>query len=387
MTLTSVLAAAIFVAVVAAQDDESGAFGGDGDLMYRRRINNTCTTLQMVPGRNTAYEYTAETGDPAFLSYTTCQEKCTELGLSCLGFEFSVRTTTVVPSSPNQGGGDSVGPTEEQEVRCKFWNRLPVDFTALNLADGRIGEASCVVKEFVAFKDSGTCDVGFIPDSSLNSTYETLTDVSAVDCYDECMKRSTDTGFLPTFGVDNTTGKCYGVRYDNTNSECQLWNTSTFSVQDGNGTSAEDTVASGGDDTEDLADEDICYVRSFTVLNDPLKYVKNGCVYLSMHCFTKNHIAISHLLPSLANLSKLVNQERDRSEIRTVRSILRSPHPLSAKHHQRNCTFSILLFPERNRVMDVTASPNRQGIVISGSVCSMLNLSVLVSRLKRSSRR
>mmetsp|Transcript_61763 Transcript_61763/g.151098 ORF Transcript_61763/g.151098 Transcript_61763/m.151098 type:complete len:302 (+) Transcript_61763:480-1385(+) len=291
MIVTSFMAATLVVAV-AAEDDpgtEAGTGGSGvsaGDLMYSRRINNMCTTLQMIPGRNTTYEYTAETGDPSFLSYAYCQEKCTELGVSCLGFEFSLRTTTIVPSSPNQGG-DSVGPTEEQEVRCKFWNRLPVGFTAPNLSDGGYDEASCVVKEFVAFEDPATCNAGFIPTPSSSSTYETLTDVSAVDCYYECLERSTDTESVPIFGVDNTTGLCYGVRYDGTNDECQLWDMSTFSVQDRNETSAVDVVATGGDNDEAFGGEDVCYVRSYTVLNDPSKYVKNDCVAIDVYfCVT-----------------------------------------------------------------------------------------------------
>ena len=254
--------------------DSNGSIGSSS-FMYRRTDGNNqdentiCTTLQMVPG-NEGYnnQDTTETGVAFFLKYEDCERTCTELGTSCLGFEYQVFARQE----------DDVGDEPAfQPVQCRFWNRRPIEFELIGESDGVDDEATasttssqtiessiCTVKDFLQYPGEA-CEVGFISpprdDDSLSSLL--LTDVATFEeCFAECSTRTVNNDQLPIFGyTTNPNGNCYGFRYNSTTSVCRIYDTPLF-----NGVVNEDETAATIEriETVEGGGIDVCFVRTQT---------------------------------------------------------------------------------------------------------------------------
>jgi hypothetical protein len=279
----------------------SHASTSSSSIIYRQYVNQTCKTLQRLPGLaqpsdtvgggggaaiQTEYEY--EIG--ITLTYLQCQDRCTQLGISCLGFQISSMSV----SSQDDDDPDSV-PVGLKTTRCSYWNYLPIEFEHIDVvvadADGTtaaIDTATCVVKQFINF-NSTSCDDGFyvLPFAATTTTstaedgettataaaaaaavtsrqeddqgiVDTYTNLTFDECGHECFNRSTaglGSIFSPrpppaAFGNDSSRidSSCYGFQYINntTGTECQIWMTPIFILS----TNDDDQVDDGDDDQD-----------------------------------------------------------------------------------------------------------------------------------------
>ena len=253
--------------------EDSASEGNDHettiDTLYRKVDGMTCKTLQTFPGSE-QYRYTAEEG--SMLTEEHCQQVCTDLGVSCLGFEVSLKRSVISPwwqqadnaTSSETVANEAFNGMMFNQTRCKFWNRRPIDFEST--ADQDIVLSSCIIKEYLAYNTTA-CQIGFIPSPGSNIKPTLLEDISLQECSKECERR-TDVAY-PVFGgtTNSDSQLCFGYMAQKDKKQCMIYHSPVF-VLEGVTTQIETSPDRESYDALSL-DGNVCVVRSQTVLVNP----------------------------------------------------------------------------------------------------------------------
>ena len=238
------------------------------DALYRKVDGMTCKTLQTFPGSE-QYRYTAEEG--SMLTEEHCQQVCTDLGVSCLGFEVTLKRSVISPlwqegDNASSDANAAFNGTMYNQTRCKFWNRRPVDFESST--DQDIVLSSCIIKEYLAYNTTA-CQIGFKPSPGGSNIEPTLLDnmPSLQECSKECERR--DIAEYPVFGNTNTDSEiCFGyMQMDK--QQCMMYHTPIFVIE---GVTSQTQTQTGTDreSYEALSlDDNVCLVRPQAVLVHP----------------------------------------------------------------------------------------------------------------------
>ena len=220
-----------------------------GNLMYRRYEDRSCQTLQTIPGNNNNNNGGGNVqpqqrqggGTTSFEnSEGDCQQLCTQLGKSCLGYEVST-----VPGSAID------------LVTCTVWDQRPVE-TSEAAAVASTATTVCALKEFLTYSGD-TCNDGFISRTAGTPPVQ-LSDLSLDECNDECSERTgDDINKIPIFDYTAGSGRnCFGYEYNSATRLCKIYDSPLVSIRQGGSDGDISNMFNDGDDT-------ICLVRSQTI--------------------------------------------------------------------------------------------------------------------------